>query len=122
MIRITDWHSRRAVFGCALPLIATLGVASTASVFAGPKVIEEVARISLPDPQSRLVTAAIDGDSLIVTGRRELQDTSQIDHSAWLYQRQSNGQWTLVRRLLQQVVPDNGIFTALSVDMHGSIA
>jgi len=81
-VMITDWDSQRPVFGCALPLIAALVMASPANVFAGPKVVEEAAQIALPDAQSRLVSVAIDGDALIVTGRRELEGAFQIDHSA----------------------------------------
>jgi hypothetical protein len=95
------------------------------STLAVPKVIEETAKISSPDPAytSFPVTVAIDGDWLIATGRRDDFETGpMVLSAAWLYQRQSNGQWTLVRRLFEYAVVEDGDEPVLKVDMHGGVA
>jgi hypothetical protein len=122
MSRDTQGCSLRSVFKCLLPLVAIASVAVPASTLAAPRVLTETARIALPDPEFRLVDIALDEDSLIVTGRREDPEASLVDHSAWWYQRQSNGHWSLMGRLLQHVVPDDGRYASLLVAQQGGVA
>jgi hypothetical protein len=62
--------------------------------------LEETAKIPSPDPQYGWpIEVAIDGDWMIASGQK--LDGARIDNSTWLYQRQSNGTWTLVRKLHQ---------------------
>jgi len=106
-------------------LLAALLTASVTAV-AGPKVIEETARIAPPDTTYVWpVRVTVDGDWLLATGRKHLADEPEgelVDSSAWLFQRQSNGQWTLVRRLLQDIVHELGDEPLMQADMDGGVA
>jgi len=93
---------------------------------AGPKVLEETARIAPPDTTYVWpIRVAVDGDWLLATGRKHLADEPEgelVDSSAWLFRRQSNGQWTLVRRLFQDIVHELGDEPLMQVDMDGGVA
>ncbi|HEY5759519.1 MAG TPA: hypothetical protein VIU34_27045 [Steroidobacter sp.] len=96
------------------PLVAT----------AGPQVFQETAKIVSPDPAYRFPgSIAVDGDWLIATGSRYTDEGwTDIDYSAWLFQRQSNGTWTLVRRLVQYIYPTDFDEPAMKVDVQGGVA
>jgi hypothetical protein len=71
---------------------------------AGPLVIEEVARITSPDPSYTSFGApvAVDGNSIIVGGGRPTPNPEfpdQFDRTAFLFERNSAGQWVFVRTL-----------------------
>ncbi len=66
---------------------------------------------------------AVDGDWLLATGSRYTDENrTEIDYSAWLYQRQSNGTWTLVRRLVQYIYPTDFDEPPMKLDMQGGVA
>lgn len=80
----------------AAMLAAPLGAA------ANPPVLEETTRVTTPDPEySWPSVIAIDGDLMLASGYKYELDTGLTDNSTWLYQRQANGNWALVRRLHQ---------------------
>lgn len=93
---------------------------------AGPMVIEEKAKISTPDPSYFWPqSVAIDGDWIIATGSKDAataERPSLRDNSAWLYQRQSNGSWRLIKRLHQYFVEEDGDEPLMKVDMQGGVA
>lgn len=100
-------------------------LAIPAGVSAGPRVLEETARIPAPDPSYVWpLSVAIDGDFLIATGHKDVENEpgGTQDNSAWLYQRQSNGSWTLVRRLVQHVILSDFDEPLINVDMQGGVA
>jgi hypothetical protein len=107
-------------------LISALSVIAI-DVSAGPLVIEESAKLTAPDPtyDQWPVSAAIDGDWIIATGKKEFrpeESSSFREYSAWLYRRQSTGTWQLVRPLVQVVLEDDPEEPRMIVDMHGGIA
>ncbi|MBL8270999.1 MAG: hypothetical protein JNL55_31650, partial [Steroidobacter sp.] len=92
---------------------------------AAPRVLEETAKIPTPDASYIWpINVAVDGDWLIATGQKDVENTPGVsqDNSAWLYQRQSNGSWTLVRRLVQYLVLSDGDEPLMNVDMQGGVA
>lgn len=96
----------------------TAPIASTA----GPLIIEETARIATPDPTYAWpVSVAVDGDWLLASGVREEQ-SGLLDNSTWLYRRQSNGTWTLERRLHQILYENDLDEPPVKVAMQGGIA
>ena len=101
------------------------GLLAVPTVWAGPRILEETARIPAPDNTYIFpFSVAIDGDWLIATGHKDvdgLPDANQ-DNSAWLYQRQSNGSWTLVRRLVQHFILADFDEPLINVDMQGGVA
>lgn len=106
-------------------LLAAALLALPAGVFAAPRVIEETAKIPSPDPTYYWpLHVAIDGDWLIATGFKDLYQTDpgMGDDSAWLYQRQSDGSWRLIRRLVQHIVPYELDEPLMMVDMEGGVA
>ena len=95
------------------------------SAMAGPRVLEETARIPAPDDTYVWpFSVAVDGDWLIATGQKDVENRLDVnqDNSAWLYQRQSNGSWTLVRRLVQFLMLSDGDEPEMHVDMQGGVA
>ena len=103
-------------------LMAVLLTASAGAV-AGPKAIEETARISPPDPAYQWpISYAVDGDWLITTGSRSLDSAGTVDSSVWVHRRQSNGAWTLVGRILQHVIDEDGDEPSMKVSADGGVA
>src|SRR5687768_13557072 len=96
------------------PLVAT----------AGPQVLQETAKIVSPDSSYRFPgSIAVDGDWLLATGSRYTNENwDETDYSAWLFQRQSNGTWTLVRRLVQYIYPTELDDPPMKLDMQGGVA
>lgn len=95
------------------------------NVLAGTSAFQETASIPSPDESYAWpVSVAIDGDWLIATGEKneDVATGTVVDSSAWLYRRQSNGRWTLVRRLLQSIAPTDFDEPLMNVDMQGSVA
>ena len=71
---------------------------------AGPLVLEEVAKLTSPDPSYFFGgRVAIDGDSIIVTGARLSGDPQfpNLDRVAFLFERTSSGAWVFVRKLIE---------------------
>ena len=92
---------------------------------AEPRVLEETARIPAPDETYFFpLSVAVDGDWLIATGRKDVFDVPGVDqdNSAWLYQRQSNGTWTLVRRLVQHLILTDLVEPEINVGMQDGVA
>jgi hypothetical protein len=90
---------------------------------AGPLIIEETAKITSPNPAYLFpVSVAVDGDWLIATGTRDVPDSDRQDNSTWLYQRQTNGTWTLVRLLHQVLYENDNDEPSIKVAMQGGIA
>jgi hypothetical protein len=106
-------------------LLAATLLSLPTGLLAAPRVFEETAKIDSPDPTYTWPLAiAVDGDFLIATGFKDLDGThpGMGDDSAWLYQRQSNGKWTLLRRLVRHIVPYNLSEPTMKVDMQGGVA
>lgn len=90
---------------------------------AGPLILEETAKITTPDPEYGWpVSVAIDGDWLLASGVREDIPSNRLDNSTWLYQRQADGTWTLVRRLHQVLYEFDGDEPPVKVAMQGGVA
>jgi hypothetical protein len=69
---------------------------------AGPRVLEESARIARPDASYDWpIAVAIDGDWLLASGARNELDTGLTTNATWLYQRQPDGRWSPVQQLHQ---------------------
>jgi hypothetical protein len=67
-----------------------------------PRVLEEVARVALPDPEFEPGRVAVQGDDLVITGSKEEIDPetgSVLVQTAFLFERQANGTWAFVMRL-----------------------
>jgi hypothetical protein len=81
-----------ALTGCAAMVPVLCG--------AGPLVFEESARITSPDPAFDFpLRVAVEGDTIIATGRKF--DGPIETHVAFLFRRQSNGEWTYIRSLAE---------------------
>lgn len=92
---------------------------------AGPRVLQETAKITSPDPDYRFPgDVAVDGDWLIATGVKFLNpdDIGDQDHSAWLFQRQSDGSWAVVRRLVQYIYYSDLDEPPMTLDMQDGVA
>jgi hypothetical protein len=96
---------RRRAFAIAA-LASTL--AATAAG-AAPLIFEETAKISPPDPAFTFppLHVAVEGDAVIAIWRRtewtlEPYEHDRSHYAAFLFQRQSNGNWAYVRTLAQQ--------------------
>lgn len=90
--------------------------------FAGPVVLEESARIASPDPSydfGRLV--AVDEDDAIVAGARRLEGPVD-DDSAWLFARQADGSWGLVRKLVESLDRVSSRSIPMALDMRDGLA
>lgn len=102
-------------------LIAALATPLAAP--AGPLILEETTKIATPDPTYLWpVSIAVDGDWLLASGIREDATSNRLDNSTWLYQRQTNGTWTLVRRLHQILYENDGDEPVVKVAMQGGVA
>lgn len=109
-------HFRGIIFVVALlaQLVAT----------AAPLVLEETAQVSVPEPDYAFpLDLAIDGDWLIAAGVKYINvDPYTEEYSTWLYQRQSNGSWALVRKLHTFMFSGDGSEAPLKVAMQGGVA
>lgn len=104
-------------------MFLAVALATPLAAAAGPVILEETAKIPRPDPTYAWpVSVAVDGDWLIASGVKEVIETSQLDNSTWLYQRQSNGTWTLVRRLSQILYEYDLDEPPVKVAMQGGVA
>src|SRR5688500_12061059 len=110
--------------GWAGVILAALLLSAPLPGLAGPRVLEESAKISAPDPTYDFpVSIAVDGDWLIASGWKWTTDEwSDQDHSVWLFQRQSNGTWAVVRRLVQHIDAAALDEPPLTLDMQGGVA
>jgi hypothetical protein len=110
--------------GWAGAMLAATVLSAPLVAAAGPQVLQETAKIVSPDPTYRFPgSIAVDGDWLIAVGSRYTNENwDEIDYSAWLFQRQSNGTWTLVRRLVQYIYPTDFDEPPMKVDMQGGVA
>ncbi len=105
----------------AMFLMAAL--AAPLAVTAGPVVLEETARIRSPDPTYTFpMSVAVDGDWLIAAGQREDAEYRGLENSTWLYHRQSNGTWSLVRRLHYILYEYDFDEPPVKVAMQGGVA
>lgn len=82
-----------------MALIGSVALVPTLST-AAPLVFEETAKIAAPDPTYEFAQqVAVEGDTIIATGWKLV---GEFEHySAYLFQRQSNGEWAYVRTLAQ---------------------
>lgn len=106
------------------PMAIAFGLAASAAV-AGPILIEESAKIASPDPSYDFGgQVAVDGDFAIVSGSRASTANGFLeeDDSAWLFQRQSSGAWTPVRKLVESVQTPAAISIPMTLDMRDGIA
>jgi hypothetical protein len=105
--------------GC---LFAGVALATPWVSSAGPVLLEETAKISSPDPEySWPSSVAVDGDWLLAAGTRYESATNSTDTAAWLYQRQANGSWVLVRRL-HQASTDNVVAGPIQTALKNGVA
>jgi hypothetical protein len=99
-VRSTD-RAAIALAGLASALMLTL----PAAALSAPRVLEEVARVPLPDVSyNHGSRVAVYGDDLIVTGRKvrpRPDDPFRLElvQAAFLFKRQANGSWTFVTQL-----------------------
>lgn len=91
---------------------------------AAPLVLEETARLSVPEPDFAFpLDVAIDGDWLIAGGVKYINvEPYTEEYATWLYQRQSNGSWALVRKLHTFLFSGDGHEPPLKVAMQGGVA
>lgn len=100
------------------------------AIGAAPLVLEESARIPAPDASFTFpTTIAVDGDWIIAGGFKQIEDYEGdpyfeygTEYGAWLFRRQSNGEWALVRRLVQAVGHEDPYGPQVVADMHGGVA
>lgn len=72
---------------------------------AGPLVLEETARIPSPERGFHFSgEVAVEGDWLVATGARPIEEPDQglFDLAAYVFQRNAAGNWTLSRKLVQR--------------------
>lgn len=85
--------------------------------------LEESAKVPAPDPTYHFpVSIAVDGDWLLASGWKWVNNDSDQEHSVWLFQRQSNGTWAVVRRLVQHVDVADLDEPPMTLDMQGGVA
>jgi len=97
------------------------------SILAGPRVLEEHARVALPDPSYTLIRVTVDGSSLLALGIREVNDpdrpTVSAEWGAFLFERASNGSWPFVRELAHaELDPTLDTNDYMSVSMRNGVA
>lgn len=109
--------------GCAVIILFASLLSAPLTGLAGPRVLEQTARVPSPDPTySFPVSVAVDGDWLLASGWKWVNNDSDMDHSAWLFQRQSNGTWAVVRRLVQHIDVADLDEPPMTLDMQGGVA
>jgi len=90
---------------------------------AAPRPLEESAKVTAPDPTYDFPTSiAVDGDWLLASGSKWTNDNQDQDHSAWVFQRQSNGTWAVVSRLVQHIDVAGLDEPPMTLDMQGGVA
>jgi 3-keto-disaccharide hydrolase len=106
---------------------ALLSALLSAPSAAGPLIIEEVAKITSPDPSYSFgFPAAIGGNSIIVGGSRfapnpEFPDQQEL--AAFLFERDSSGSWVFVRKLTEfRTIDDPSTFRGLGMAMNSVLA
>src|SRR5262245_62964702 len=104
-------QSRRCLFVSSVALLPSLLAPQTSA--AGPLVIEESAKVTAPGGPYDLFQApvALDGNTLIVGGARPAPNPdypSQIERSAFLFERNASGTWQFVRQLVAQRTHETG--------------
>jgi hypothetical protein len=103
-------------------MFLTAAMAAPLAAMAGPLILEETAKIPTPDPTYVWpMSVAVDGDWLLASGFKEVGDQLG-DNSTWLYQRQADGTWTLVRRLHQVIYENDLDEPPVKVAMQGGVA
>ena len=107
----------------AARLVLSAAVAVPIAATAGPLILEETAKIPSPDPTYTFpMSIAVDGDWLIAAGQREHPEYIGLENSTWLYQRQTDGTWSLVRRLHYILYEYDGDEPPVKVAMQGGVA
>ena len=104
------WFGRPSPSAATLALLSAAWAASPAH--AGPQIIEESARIVLPDPSYRSISdVAVDGTSIIVMATKRVPTPEQPfpprTQAAFLFERAANGSWQFVRKLIEQLDNEN---------------
>ncbi len=90
---------------------------------ANPPVLEETTRVTTPDPEYTWpVAIAIDGDLMLASGVKYELNTGLTDNSTWLYQRQTNGNWTPLRRLHQYRFNEVGDEPVIQLALKNGVA
>lgn len=103
-------------------MFVTAAMAPLAAL-AGPLVLEQTAKIPTPDPTYTFpMSVAVDGDWLIAAGQREDSQYRGLENSTWLYQRQANGTWSLVRPLHYILYEYDFDEPPVKVAMQGGVA
>ncbi|MGH8175687.1 MAG: hypothetical protein ACREV5_05440, partial [Steroidobacter sp.] len=107
----------------AVALAASLMPAFASS---SPRVLEEVAKIELPDPSYRGGSrVAVQGDDLIVAGHKRGFDPEVGDlliQAAFLFKRQADSNWAFVTRLAEQTDSINfGEWSDISAAIDGDV-
>lgn len=119
--------ARRTPLSYCLIALLVLG-APIAS--AGPLVIEEVAKITSPEPDfafgapfgSGVSRVAIDGDFMLVSGTRQIPDTLDEEQAVFLFRRASNGTWAYVRKIASSIENRSDFSRDKPVAMRDGIA
>jgi hypothetical protein len=99
IIPVAGSFLRHASVAVLMPALALL---APATALAGPRVLEEVARVALPDPEFDPGRVAVQGDDLVITGSKEEINPETgviLVQTAFLFERQANGSWAFVMRL-----------------------
>jgi hypothetical protein len=101
--RVGVRSATRAVIVLAARMLTALALMLPAAAFSSPRVMEEVARVAVPDPSygggSRV---AVQGDDLIVTSSKQEEvalGSFDLVQAAFLFKRQADGTWAFVMQL-----------------------
>jgi hypothetical protein len=93
---------------------------------AGPRVLEQRARVALPDSSYTLFDVAVDGDSIIALASRPFRDPARPfvvgERVGLLFQRNSAGNWQYVRQLFRVETDLTQPVQPISIAMQGGVA
>jgi hypothetical protein len=110
----------------AASLVALLTLGLPVPVSAGPLVLEQVAKLTSPEPgfilTGEVTKLALDGDFALVSAHRFLPSSGDDEHAVFLYRRDSTGSWRYLRTLVRTVESPAGISFTKPVAMAEGIA
>ena len=102
---------------------AVVSALLSAPLSAGPLIIEEVAKITSPDPSYSFgFEVAVGGNSIIASGVRDAPNP-EFPLAAFLFERNSAGTWAFVRKLTEFREPvDPSMFRDFAIAMNSVLA
>jgi hypothetical protein len=118
-----DRHGGSCAVFLTAAWIGIVAITLFGSASAAPLVLEPTVRIPTPDPEYTWpISLAVDGDWLLASGVKYDWGTNSSDSSTWLYQRQSNGTWTLTGKLHQYLTSEDEPGPSVHVAMRDGVA